>query len=384
MKKKIAIISVFSLAVFSFFGALPASAASTDWADTVVDFTQGTQKGGDPVLPARSDPNNALGAVDGAYVSLGYAGEIVLGFPVKGVGTLSVAAHEITTGPYPVELADVYVSPDGINWTPIGTASNEGGTEDGITELPVGADICVQYVKLVDATDGALHGDESDGYDVDAISFTYDEECQEPEEPEGGSDGNDTVVNENIAKVVNIIGATANTGGNWAGGSYGGEGGEGGDIKNGSEGDVEGSTAGGGGAGGDANAGGTVITGNASTTLRLLNQVNYNDTEIDRCACGDDSDGDIRVRNTNRAFLMNAGTADANTGLNLADGSYGGEGGEGGDIYNSGEGDVEDSTTGLGGDGGAGGLGGLIQTGRADTFVDVVNTINRNITRIRR
>lgn len=224
------------------------------------------------------------------------------------------------------------------------------------------------------------------------------------------ADGNDAVANENEAMVMNGFEATSNTGMNYADGSYGGEGGNGGDIRNGyshyrmpyatdlvavesvnngddaPDGDVEDSTTGNGGMGGNAADGGTVVTGDAATQLTLENWTNRNLAEIDRCACEEDNndDGDIRVRNLNRAMAMNMGGADANTGLNDAEGSYGGEGGNGGDIKNAGEGDVEDSTTGSGADAGAGALGGLIQTGNGSTMTDVINRINENVTRIRR
>ena len=381
MKKIIKIVSIFSMTAIALALPFYAFAATTDWASSVTSFSQGMQKGGAAVDAGRSDPNEALGANDGVFVSLGYGGELVLEFPTKGMGSLMIASYDVTGGTYPEETADVYVSSDGISWDFVGSASNEMGEDDGITEIDVVDDICIKWVKLVDTTDEALHNDSSDAYDVDAVSLTYDEECIEEER---GSDGNDTVTNNNSAMVSNNIVIGANTGGNWAGGSYGGEGGDGGDVVNGDDGDVEDSNTGRGGAGGDAAEGGTIISGDISMDLEVTNRVNYNLTEIDRCACSGEGDGDVRVRNINSALVANSTLAMANTGLNDAEGSYGGEGGDGGDIINNEDGDVEDSNTGNGGNAGAGGAGGFVQTGNSEVRTSLVNRINENITRIMR
>ncbi|MEK7555720.1 MAG: hypothetical protein AAB523_00360 [Patescibacteria group bacterium] len=196
-------------------------------------------------------------------------------------------------------------------------------------------------------------------------------------------ESDDTVINDNEALVCNEVVAVANTGGNEASGSYGGNGGRGGDIRNSGD-DVDDSTTGNGGNGGSGDVGGTIYTGNANANALALNDINSNDTEINRCGeCGGAEDGDVVVVNINRAMVRNGVGAMANTGENGADGSYGGEGGNGGDIDNNGD-DVDDSATGDGGTGGPGGPGALIQTGHANANAGVINVVNRNLTRILR
>lgn len=249
------------------------------------------------------------------------------------------------------------------------------------------------------------------------------------------SGDDDVVENYNEAEVINDVTTIANTGGNFADGSYAGSGGDGGDIRLGdrdrdnhggpfpgpvavqsfdnhydgddSENKVEESTTGDGGAGGNAGTGGTVITGNANAYSNLTNDINSNDTEVDRCACDEDGEplsedsiedlaedapeyflhnDDVTVRSRNRAMLANSLYTKANTGKNDALGSYAGEGGSGGDIAlgDGDENEVDESNTGMGGIGGDSGEGGLVQSGEAYSETTVVNTVNRNLTRIRR
>ncbi len=242
--------------------------------------------------------------------------------------------------------------------------------------------------------------------------------------------------NDNQAEVENQVSAQANTGTNYADGSYGGSGGSGGDINNGrvrdykgpvvfsdnldaqsfdnfneggSDGDVRDSSTGSGGAGGNGAAGGTVYTGAADASAGVDNTVNSNLTEIEACPCDtgtcdqviEDGDGETQVVpvedhflglfplranvvvNRNSGALANGVDAQANTGDNIADGSYGGRGGRGGDISNSGE-DVDTATTGDGGAAGNGGDGGLVTTDTSTSQAGAVNLVNSNVTRITR
>ncbi len=368
--------------------------AMTDYVDGVVSFAQGNDKNGDPIDPSRSDPTAALGAEDGAFVSLGYGGELILSFPIFVGGNLTITAYETTYGSYPEENADVYVSDDAVNWALIGTASNlvsQPGNDPHPSVFDLGDD-CIKYVKLVDATDSGLHGATSDGFDIDAVKADYDEECCPCEEEEQECcEAPVVVVNNNRAFVGNHVEANANTGGNGAGGSEGGDGGDGGKIVNVDGGDVEGSTTGSGGNGGSGDIGGTVYTGDATAEAGVMNVVNTNRTIVNRCACADEDEcecGPDIVYNRNRAIVLNGVYAQADTGENGAGGSEGGDGGDGGKIVNvdgeCGEGDVEDSTTGAGGAGGDGGPGGLVSTGVAVSSAGAINVVNRNVTRIRR
>lgn len=83
------------------------------------------------------------------------------------------------------------------------------------------------------------------------------------------------------------------------------------------------------------------------------------------------------------SMIINETETAANTGGNMADGSYGGSAGSGGDIENySGSQDIEDATTGNGGSGGNAGLGGAVQTGDATAVTSVTNQANTNIVRL--
>jgi len=93
--------------------------------------------------------------------------------------------------------------------------------------------------------------------------------------------------------------------------------------------------------------------------------------------------GRVNISLHSGAMVVNDTETVANTGGNLADGSYAGAGGHGGDINNNdGDQDVETATTGTGGDGGTGGLGGAVQTGDALAVASVTNTVNSNVVRV--
>ncbi len=360
-----------------------AFAAST-YVDTNVTYTPGMTKGGDALDVSRTDATKALGTEDGEFVSLGYGGEIVLAFPTHiGGGALAITAFERTNGDYPLEEAEVEVSSDGLTWTPVGIANN---LEDGELSRPSTFDLgdhCIKYVKLTDITNGDLHNDDSDGYDLDAVGAEYETECV-IEEPCSDCESGDSIVrNNNSAFVMNRVSANSNTGGNYAGGSYAGNGGDGGAIS-GEE--VDESSTGNGGNGGDSGIGGTVITGNAYSNVNAYNEVNSNRTLINRCACESDNccdSGDSLVVNRNRAIVMNKIGADSNTGHNEADGSYAGDAGDGGNIGGH-DSEVDESSTGNGGHGGNSSDGGLVQSGESRSNVTFVNIVNRTLTRILR
>ena len=199
--------------------------------------------------------------------------------------------------------------------------------------------------------------------------------------------GNTKVKNYNDATVENYLKVKADTGDNTAGGSYGGNGGNGGDVLNNGGDDIKNSWTGNGGNGGNADIGGTVLSGNATAWGKIKSVVNKNDTEINRCTCGGDKDeitGDDKVKNENHAHVNNSGKVKADTGDNDASGSTGGGAGDAGSLTNNGSGDIEDSGTGNGGNGGTGAPGGLVVTGHSDASGEIVNIVNKNITRILR
>lgn len=382
-------------------GAATAFAAS-DNASTNEGFVQGLQKNGNPVNVLRSNPADALGATDGAFVSLGYGGELTVGFAQNMSGNLLLAVQEATGGPYPLETADVYVSTDASGpWTLVGEATNEEGVEDGITTLAV--DQCYQYVQIIDTTDGDLHTATSDGFDIDSLTAEFDETCPVPVEEEPTMATHVNISLHSGAMVMNETETAANTGNNLADGSYAGAGGEGGGIENNGGGqDVEGSATGNGGTGGNAGLGGAVQTGDALAVSSIANTVNSNVVRVDSCDC-DGTLGRVRVRTHDFAFVGNRAMTAANSGDNAAMGSYAGEAGDGGAIENGddrGHGghndtrengndddeadqEVDDSTTGAGGNGGASDAGGSVLTGTATTRASIVNLVNSNRIRIR-
>jgi hypothetical protein len=383
---------VFSIACSLLLLGTNVAFAATDNASTNESFVQGLQKNGAAVDPLRSNPAEALGATDGEFVSLGYGGELIVGFSQNMSGNLLLAVQEVTGGPYPLETADVYVSTESDGpWTLVGEATNEEGTEDGITSLAVAS--CYQYVRIIDTTDSALHNDTSDGFDVDSLTAEYDENCpieEDPDEEPVKKAGKLNILLHSSAFVLNDTQTVANTGNNLAEGSYGGNGGNGGDIENeDGEQDVEGSTTGNGGVGGNGDLGGAVQTGEAQAVSSISNTANSNVVRINSCDCN--GIGKMSIRTRESAFIGNRALTGSNTGDNGALGSFGGEGGNGGDIENGNDEEegaeeadqeVDDSNTGSGGAGGLGSAGGSVLTGAATTRASIVNLVNSNRIRI--
>ena len=194
----------------------------------------------------------------------------------------------------------------------------------------------------------------------------------------GGGDDDVTVSNKNSAYVSNNVGASSNTGSNTANGGDASDGaGDGGDVKH----SDDGNTGGDGGNGGNAGDGGYVETGNATTVVLIGNEVNTNKTKVNLCGCEEDNNGDVTVKNRNKAKVKNNVGASSDTGSNNADGGTAyGSAGSGGDV----KGSDDDNTGGNGGDAGDGGNGGDVYTWDAETAVDIVNVVNRNVTRVRR
>ncbi len=372
--------------------------AASDNASTNEGFTQGLQKSGATVDIARSNPAQALGAPDSQFVSLGYGGSLILGFAQNMSGNLLLTVQEVTSGSYPLETADVYVGTNPAGpWTYVGEATNDGGAGDESTSFTVSE--CYQYVRLVDTTDGALHTNTSDGFDVDALTANYDENCPVPES-ETSSHLNISL--HNSAMVMNEVETIANTGGNTAAGSYAGGGGNGGSIESAhGEQDVEDSTTGNGGTGGNAGLGGAVQTGNALAEATISNTANSSIIRMSDCGC-ENAIGRLRIRTKDNAFVANRVLSGANTGDNTADGSYAGTGGNGGAITSgghsmmpstlsndnnqnshTGEQEVDGVTTGTGGTGGNGTDGGTVLTGQSTARSIITNLINSTRIRVR-
>lgn len=148
-----------------------AANASTIFANSVVNYTQGTCTGG-CVDPTRYVDTNALGAPDGNFVSLGFGGSIEVSFagtPFPG-GTATV--YEITTNRNNDhdEAVEVFSVLGGVVSASLGIITN---TPVGVGSVFVNAG-AFENILLVDVTK-AVFGSAStsfDGFDVDAIGIS--------------------------------------------------------------------------------------------------------------------------------------------------------------------------------------------------------------------
>lgn len=156
------------------------------YATSVVSYVQGKRKDGKPIDVARRDPNKALGAPQNDdtenHFTLGFlfdnknkikdlGGEIVLKFdrPILNSTGKDFRVWETSFGdknkPWQVykEAVKVFASADGSNWTYIGTTSDKDEAYD------LGSLSVARYIKLIDVTKSYHFGNESDGFDVDAV-----------------------------------------------------------------------------------------------------------------------------------------------------------------------------------------------------------------------
>jgi Camelysin metallo-endopeptidase len=144
---------------------------------------QGTLKNNNPITdPNRINPANATGPNNWTsgtglnFFALGKSGFITLTFSTAVVdepGT-DLTFYEATNGrvSYPQESATVSVSFDGITYFPIGSVTSEPGVGgDGVVELDIAASglPSIKYVRLLDTTNYAIHANDADGYDLDAV-----------------------------------------------------------------------------------------------------------------------------------------------------------------------------------------------------------------------
>jgi hypothetical protein len=151
----------------------PVPAILADGASEVINYTPGTRANGTPIVAARTNPANALGAPQGTdvinFVSLGFGGTLTVKFPYvifdnPAANDLSVT--ETTFGnpscaSYP-ERAEFEGSLDGINWTSLGELCLDG-------QLDVAAAGSIQYLRITDRTAASSFSGSADGYDVDGI-----------------------------------------------------------------------------------------------------------------------------------------------------------------------------------------------------------------------
>ena len=158
------------------------------WADFVVSVNQGFTKGGTRVPPERSNPAAALGEAEtsgalGTFFSLGFGGEIVLGFEnVLATNVFQdVEVVEVIWESYPREEVSVFVSQDGSHFEAAVPKPGTNATSDANTrssKLSMPADwLLARFVKLVDVTDrnNPEFPSDADGFDVTGVMALHNQ-----------------------------------------------------------------------------------------------------------------------------------------------------------------------------------------------------------------
>lgn len=143
------------------------------YADTVIEANLGKTKNGNSLDDARDNPKDALGPEDGNFVSLGFGGQLVLGFDdnlVKRPFDTDVLSVETTFGrdDYPEEKALVEVTGPGTDgsYEELGMATSKASNGRNTFELHAAP---IRKVRLTDHTDSTIHNGNADGFDVDAV-----------------------------------------------------------------------------------------------------------------------------------------------------------------------------------------------------------------------
>jgi len=183
------------------FAATPSDTCIASWADKVESYSQGLQRDGNPIIAARSNVQNALGAPSDPPANPGEENFFSLGFKknaqgelVQGGGTLIVrlgtpyysgqngeaVVIETTLGSYPLESAHVFVGGSATGpWTLVGLAKNTTTPSlkvllDGVGGLPA----IITHIKIHDWTDPAdfpltnANYLNADAFDVKAVGIS--------------------------------------------------------------------------------------------------------------------------------------------------------------------------------------------------------------------
>ena len=153
----------------------------------VIDYEQGLQKSGDPVIVERSNPDAVLiwetVIDDEAFFSLGLGGWIEVEFDnpiLNGVGDDVLLVEDTWSTTYPSETAAVYASNDGETWTYLGEADNSERdpvyTWQTVSSFELGDLENARFIRVVDTTPVETMPVNGDGYDINAIEALQDYE----------------------------------------------------------------------------------------------------------------------------------------------------------------------------------------------------------------
>lgn len=157
-------------------------AGAQTYATSVEAVLQGPHWTGAPVSLARSNPLSSLGAPDGpatgTFFSLGFGGEITLGFGTDFTGPITIWETTIGTIASHPESANIFVgygqSPGTAEYWLVTNLSNilppAPISLDGVN-LISGRSV-YNFVRIVDTSNRNLLPTNSDGFDVDAVSVT--------------------------------------------------------------------------------------------------------------------------------------------------------------------------------------------------------------------
>ena len=155
------------------------------WADYVVEFNQGLQSDGTSVPPGRSDPTMALGIGENNddefpmnFVSLGFGGELILGFdntvidgPGNDIIVLETSYNSFPCEQYPEKIILYAKNEDTGEWIKLGE-----GCLDSEFDLSAGGLAYTNHVKLVDNSDLDFFWHArppADGFDVNAVGALH-------------------------------------------------------------------------------------------------------------------------------------------------------------------------------------------------------------------
>ncbi len=158
---------------------IPASLVA-GFAAHVENYSPALRKNGSPITPARTNPNNALGAPQGTdvinFVSLGFGGSLTLKFDyvifdnpaANDIRIVETSFGNPSCAHYS-EKVMVEGSLDNINWV---TLTSTDICLDG--EVDINSAGVIQYLRLTDHSPAGSFSGSADGYDVDGLVVIND------------------------------------------------------------------------------------------------------------------------------------------------------------------------------------------------------------------